>query len=119
MEVGFDMEDSIFITIKKMLGIGEDIDAFDTDILVHINSSLTTLHQIGVGPPNGFTVIDETQTWSDFLSDDQLLNSVKTYLFLKLRLLFDPPTNSFLIDSINRELREIEWRLNITAEGGS
>lgn len=111
------MNESILTTIKKMLGIEENYEAFDTDIMVHINSVFMTLHQLGVGPRKGFSISGTRETWGNFISRDKnLLNGVKTYIYLKVRLLFDPPTNSFTIEAINRQITELEWRLNHQAE---
>lgn len=110
------MNESILTTIKKMLGIEEDYEAFDTDIMVHINSVFMTLHQLGVGPRKGFSISGDRETWGRFVRNKMILNGVKTYIYLKVRLLFDPPTNSFTIDAINRQIAELEWRLNHQVE---
>ena len=109
--------ESILTSIKKMLGITEEYTHFDADLIIHINSVFVTLRQLGVGPKEGFRIEDETSLWSDFISEDDMrFESVKTYIYLKVRLLFDPPLNSALIESINRISNELEWRLNIEAE---
>ena len=110
------MDESILTSIKKLLGITEDYEDFDQDIIMHINSVMMVLNQIGVGPTNCFSIKDKTSTWSDFLSDETNLESVKTYIYLKVRLLFDPPSNSQVLESINRIANEFEWRLNVAAE---
>jgi hypothetical protein len=114
------MSDSILDSTKKALGIESDYTAFDVDILMHINSVFSTLHQLGVGPGEGFVVEDAATQWSTFIGDDDRLNSVKTYMYLKVRLLFDPPGTSYLIDSLRKQAEELEWRLNVvrdTVEG--
>lgn len=108
--------ESILNSIKKMLGITEDYDAFDEVIITHINSVLMNLTQLGVGPDEGFSIVDETDTWYDFIKEDPRLESIKSYIYLKVRLLFDPPISSALIDSMNRQISELEWRINVAAE---
>lgn len=109
--------ESILTSIKKMLGITEEYTHFDADLIMHINSVFVTLRQLGVGPEEGFRIEDKTSYWSDFIpEDDMRFESVKTYIYLKVRLLFDPPLNSAVIESINRISNELEWRLNVEAE---
>lgn len=107
---------SILNDTKKNLGIAEDYTAFDIDVLMHINSALATLNQIGIGPAEGFEVMDATATWVDFFGADPRLNSVKTYVYLKTRLGFDPPATSFHIAALERQIEQIEWRLNVARE---
>lgn len=108
--------DSILTSIKKLLGITEDYEHFDQDIIMHINSVFMILTQMGVGPADGFHIEDDSATWSDFTSDLKVLESVKSYIYLKVRLLFDPPTSSSVLDSMNRMISELEWRLNVAGE---
>ena len=108
--------DSILTSIKKMLGIAEDYEHFDPDIIMHINSVFMILAQLGVGPKEGFAIEDNTSVWSDFIPETLMLESVKTYIYLRVRLLFDPPLSSSVIESINRSIGELEWRMNIAAE---
>lgn len=110
------MEQSILKSTKKTLGIGDDDPSFDLDIITHINSAFSTLHDMGVGPEEGFAIEDEDPEWGEFLDDTIKLSKVKTVVFLRTRLLFDPPTSSFLLDSIQRQLQEAEWRLNVNRE---
>lgn len=110
------MSDSILTSTKKVLGIEEAYEVFDVDILMHINSVFSTLDQLGIGPDAGFVVTDKNATWSSFLENDSRLNSVKTYVFLRVRLLFDPPGTSYLIESLRRQAEELEWRLNVYRE---
>ena len=111
--------ESILISIKKLLQISEDDTAFDTDIIMHINSVFMILWQLGVGPSKGFFIEDETAEWSDFIEDGLNLELVKSYVYLKVKLLFDPPTSSFVMESMNRQIAEFEWRLNVEAEHGN
>lgn len=107
---------SILTSIKKMLGVDEEYDCFDTDIILHINSVLMILTQLGVGPSEGFIITDKTATWEDFLKDTKKLESVKSYVYLKVKLLFDPPLSSAVMDATNSLIRELEWRLNVAGE---
>lgn len=109
--------DSILISIKKMLGISKEYDAFDAVLIMHINTVFMNLSQLGVGPNEGFSIIDEADKWSDFISEDPRLESIKSYVYLKVKLLFDPPMNSSVMDSMTLQIKELEWRLNVTAEG--
>lgn len=111
--------ESILISIKKMLGISEDYDAFDSVIVMYINSVFSTLTQLGIGSSEGFSVLDEAETWSDFIGDDATLEAVKSYTYLRVRLLFDPPLNSTVIESMNRQIKELEWRLNALVDNSS
>jgi hypothetical protein len=104
------MMESILLSIKKLLGILPDYTNFDDDIIIHINTAFAILNQLGVGPKNGFMIVDENSSWGEYTTENNL-NMVKTYIYLKVRLLFDPPTSSALIESINRTLSEIEWRI--------
>jgi hypothetical protein len=110
------MSDSILTSTKKVLNIDESYTAFDEDIKLHINSVFVTLVQLGLGPTNGFMIEDADAVWTDFIGADLNLNSVKTYVYLRVRLLFDPPTTSYLIDAFNKQIVELEWRLNIHRE---
>lgn len=110
------MSDSILTSTKKVLGIDEAYTAFDPDILMHVNSVFSTLNQLGIGPVEGFEVVDSSASWSDFLGGDPRLNSVKTYVYLRVRLVFDPPGTSFLVDSMNKQIQQMEWRLNVQRE---
>lgn len=110
---------SILLTVKKMLGISEEYTAFDIDLIVNINSVFLTLNQLGVGPEEPYQIEGSEETWDDFLLDQRKkFPGLQTYVYLKTRLLFDPPTNSFLVDAMQKQCDEFEWRLNIQAEGG-
>lgn len=106
------MDGSILEGIKKLLGIPEDYAVFDFDVITHINSAFSTLAQLGIGPTGGFSIEDETSLWSDFIADDKQYNAVKTYVALRVRQLFDPPSTSYLISAFNDQIKELEWRLN-------
>lgn len=108
--------DSILTSIKKLLGIAEDYDHFDQDLIIHINSVLSVLTQLGVGPSEGFSIEDENATWDDFIPEDKRLSSIRSYVYMKVKLLFDPPLSSSVMESMNRMISEFEWRLNVAAE---
>ena len=109
--------ESILTSIKKLLGIAEENTDFDTDIVIHINSVFTTLTQLGVGPAEGFYIEDESPMWENFIDDPNKLQAVKTYMYLKVRLLFDPSSlGSSTLAAYERQIQELEWRLNVIAE---
>lgn len=108
--------ESILTSIKKMLGIAEDYTHFDTDLMIHINSVLSILAQLGVGSSKGFLIENKFATWADFIPEGFNLELVKSYVYLKVKLLFDPPTSSAVIESTNRLLSELEWRINVEVE---
>lgn len=110
------MNGSILSSVKKMLGLPEEYDAFDLDIIIHINSVFTILAQIGVGSANGFMIEDKTAIWSDFIQDMSLYQLVKSYMVLKVRLLFDPPMSSAVLECCKTQANEYEWRLKTMAE---
>lgn len=109
------MEDSILKSVKKVLGLHEDYDAFDIDVIMHINTAFFTLNQLGVGPEGGFEISDHTKKWSDFLGSDRDLNAVQSYVFVRVRLLFDRPETSYGIQALERQANELEWRLEVQA----
>lgn len=110
--------ESILDSIKKLLGFDPQYTAFDLDVIVHINSALATLNQLGVGPVEGFIVTDRTNTWSSFVSELMQRSLVKNYVYIKTRLIFDPPSTSFTISALDGLAKEIEWRLcSLAAEG--
>lgn len=110
------METSILTSIKKMLGVAEDYTEFDEDIITHINSVFLNLTQLGVGPEEGFMIEDDTAVWEDFIDDSIQLQAVKTYMYLKVKLLFDPPLSSSVTESFTRMIAELEWRLNVAVD---
>jgi hypothetical protein len=111
------METSILTSTKKVLGLSESYTAFDLDILIHINSVFSILSQLGVGPAGGFSIEDESAEWEDYIdTDTELYNMVKTYVYLKVRLLFDPPATSFAIGAFENQAKEYEWRISALRE---
>lgn len=107
--------ESILISIKKMLGITSEYQHFDPELIIYINSVFTTLAQLGVGSTTPFKITSSKETWNEFLPDGDL-ESVKTYVYLKVRLIFDPPTSSYVQQAYQDQIRELEWRMNVTAE---
>lgn len=107
--------DSILTSIKKLLGIQETYTNFDEDIIIHINTAFATLNQLGVGPVEGFMIEDSSEVWTDYITECNL-TMVKSYIFLKVKLLFDPPTNTPLLESIKANINEMEWRLNVIGD---
>lgn len=107
--------ESILTSIKKLLGITEEYTHFDADIIMHINSVFMVLQQLGVGPANGFFIEDDFTTWNDYLGDPTKLQLVKSYMYLKVRMLFDPPTGA-VMNSMKEQINEFEWRLTIAAD---
>lgn len=110
------MESSILLSTKKILGLDPSYDAFDLDVLTHINTAFAILQQLGIGPEDGFMIEDSTTQWDEYTEDELFLNMVKTYVYLKTSVLFDPPTTGFLIDAKNKQVAELEWRLSISRE---
>ena len=108
--------ESILTSIKKMLGINEEYEHFDADIIIHINSVFSILTQLGVGPTDGFTISDKTATWSQFVGDNNTIELVKTYTYLKVKLIFDPPLSSAVLESMKQMISELEWRLNVSVD---
>ena len=108
--------ESILTSIKKLLGITEDYTQFDQDIIMHINSVFNILTQIGVGPSTGFSISDKETKWTDYISDLSLIEMVKSYIYLKVRILFDPPTTGILMDAMQKQISELEWRLSVQVD---
>lgn len=108
--------ESILTSIKKLLGITAEYTHFDEDLVMHINTVFMILTQLGVGPSEGFIIEDDSAYWSDFIEDPSKFQAVKTYVYLKVKLLFDPPLSSAVIESTNRMISELEYRLNTEAE---
>lgn len=107
------MEESILKTIKQLIGCPDGFEQFDLDLTIHINSAFATLTQLGVGPKEGYRITGPDNVWSEFEEDAQKSNLIKDYVYIKTRLLFDPPTSSALMDSLKEQLKEMEWRLYI------
>ena len=111
--------DSILTSIKKLLGIQEEYDCFDTDIIIHINSVFAILTQIGLGPEGGFVILDKTAVWTDFLpQNDPRFAMVVSLVGLRVKLLFDPSASSVVVDSMNKQIAELEWRIKVACETG-
>lgn len=115
------MENSILFSTKKMLGLAEDYTAFDHDITVHINSVFGDLDQIGIGPVGGYAIDDQgDETWDDYVTTGVpalMLNGVRTYVFLRVKALFDPPQPGYLMEATQKQIEKAEWRLNVAREG--
>lgn len=121
------MADSILDSVKKVLGLDASYDPFDPDIIMHINTVFATLNQIGIGPNLGFAIDDNSATWDAFLGAadpttgvvtvDPRLNSIKTYVYLRVRILFDPPQTQYLMSAMKEQIQELEWRLSVNREG--
>lgn len=109
------MNESILNSVKKLIGLDSAYDAFNTDIIIHINSVLMLLNQLGVGE-KGFSITGDTETWADFLGSDSDLHMAKSYVAMKTRLVFDPPTNSTVMESLKQSIAEMEWRLNVQVD---
>lgn len=107
--------DSILNSVKKLLGITEEYEHFDQDIIMHINSVFMILNQLGVGPEECYKIENNSNTWDEFISDNSNIEAVKTYIYLKVRLMFDPPQSSIVAEAIKSNISELEWRLNVTS----
>lgn len=111
------MHDSILQSVKKALGVPVDDDGFDQELIIYINSALSALSQIGVGPLGGVLITSDEDTWASVIEGSFELEMAKSYVILKVRLLFDPPSSSFVLEAINKQIAEFEWRLNVQVEG--
>ena len=116
------MFESILISIRKQVGLNEDCDDFDADLIMHINSAFMTLKQLGVGPDEGYAIQDTSENWDDFINTDEnpelktLLSAVKTFIYIKVKLIFDPPQSASVLEHMRQSLTEAEWRINLEAE---
>lgn len=110
------MIESVLLSVKHQLGINEDDTSFDVDLINCINMALNTLTQIGLQPEEGVRITDVEDTWDSILEDDPMLETIKTYIFMKVKLAFDPPQSGGLIDVYKSQIAEMEWRLGITFE---
>ena len=109
--------ESILTSVKKLIGISAECTDFDMDVIIHINSTFSALTQLGVGPSEGFSISDDTAIWNDFIpTEDKRFAMVKTYVYMKAKLVFDPPTNSSVLKALEESIDEYEWRLNVAAE---
>lgn len=110
------VEDSILDLTKKALGLDAEYDVYDMDITMFINDAFSTLHQIGLGKSDGFSITDSSQTWTEFLGGRKDLDMAKTYVYMKVRMLFDPPPTSYLVTAYEKMIKETEWRINVAVE---
>ena len=116
------MIESILISIRKQIGLDENCKDFDADLIIHINSAFMNLKQIGVGPDEGYSIQDTSEVWEDYIDTDAnpelktLLSAIKTFIYLKVRLAFDPPQGGAVLEHMNKMLAETEWRINVEAE---
>ena len=108
--------ENILSSIKNLIGVSEDDYSFDQEIKIHINSVFSILNQLGAGPVNGYSICDSSAKWSDYLNGNDNLNTIISYMHLKVKTLFDPPTNSSVMESYNKTISELEWRINIESE---
>lgn len=113
------MTDSILNSTKNTLGMTDEYTVYDGQIIMHINSVFATLHQLGVGPDPSYAITDASETWENFIGIIENINSVKTYMYLKVRMMFDPPPTSFAIAAFEKQIEELEFRLNLVREGTS
>lgn len=109
---------SILTSMKKLLNIAECDDSFDPDLIIHINSTFDLLHQLGVGPDNGFIITSDLETWEDYekSSEFKVPHYARDYMYARLRLIFDPPANSFTVESLKELIKEYEWRLTVDVD---
>lgn len=110
--------DSILDTIKKLLDISLDDDSFDNDIIIHINSAIDTLRQLGVGPKIGFRITDKSSNWNDYIEEESFRPNIIDYIYVSVKLIFDPPLSSFVLESLSRKKDELEFRLLTDYEAG-
>ena len=110
------MSDSILTSTKKVLGLDDSYTVFDVDVITFINAAFGTLNQLGIGPEEGFFITDKTSVWESFLGTDPRLNAVKQYVYLKVKLLYDPPDTAYLVTAYEKQIAEHEWRLNVYRE---
>lgn len=109
--------DSILASVRKLIGgIANDKSPFDDDLIIHINSVFTIVNQLGVGPKEPFAIVDDSETWLDFFGDTKIINLVKSYVYLKTKLIFDPPTTGVLHEAMERQIQEFEWRLAVAGD---
>lgn len=107
---------SILTSTKKVLNLADDYEAFDQDVILHINTVFSRLNQLGVGPADGFAIEDKDADWDAFLEGDPRLNDIKTYVYLRVRMLFDPPTTGYHVAAMQEQIKELEWLINVRRE---
>lgn len=108
--------ESILTSVKKYIGIAEEYEHFDPDVIMHINTAFAVLWQLGVGPSSAFRITDKTKKWADFTQDEEELAMAQSYVFERVKLKFDPPSSSALLQALKESVTESEWRLNVAAE---
>ena len=108
--------ESILTSVKKLLGIAEEYEQFDADLIMHINTVFMILTQLGVGPAQGFIIEDKSTDWTEFIEDPVQLQALKSYMYLRVKVIFDPPLSSSVLESMNRMIAEFEWRLRLGAD---
>lgn len=113
------MADSVLDSVKTALGLPLGDTSFDAELTLHINSVFSDLNQLGVGPLEGFSIGDKTSTWDEFIGTDTRMNNVKTYMYLRVKMLFDPPITSFALDAMDKQIQKLEWRINVAIEDTS
>ena len=109
-------KESILDSVKLALGIITEYSHFDDQLIMDINSVFSTLWQLGVGPDDGFQIQDDLEVWSEFIDNNKLLNLCKTFMFMSVKLMFDPPSNSFALTSMKEQIKEQEWRINVMVD---
>lgn len=109
-------QDSILLSIKKLLGISKECIDFDTDIIIHINTTLMNLDQLGIEISKSFSVKDNKQTWSEIITEQERIDSIITYVYLKVKLVFDPPLSSAVMEANKQSINELEWRLTVQVD---
>lgn len=109
-------QDSILLSIKKLLGISKECTDFDTDIIIHINTTLMNLDQLGIEISKSFSVKDNKQTWSEIITEQERIDSIITYVYLKVKLVFDPPLSSAVMEANKQSINELEWRLTVQVD---
>lgn len=110
-------KESILTSMKKLLGIVPEYDVFDDQILLYVNSAFSTLHQLGIGPEEGFEIVDDSTTWDDLITEPRF-NFIKAYIGMKVHVMFDPPSSSFALDALSKQIQEYEWRIIAEKENG-
>ena len=108
--------DSILLSIKKLIGLAEDYTQFDTDLIIHINTAFAVLHQLGVGPKKPYTISGTEETWDEFVTDQINAENVRSYVYMKVKMLFDPPSTATMHEAFERQIQEMEWRLNVAVD---
>lgn len=109
---------SILETTKRMLGIPSTYTHFDDELIIHINTAISILTQLGVGPSDGFSITSSTETWSDFVSDESKIKMIENYIFARVRLSFDPPASAAAIEALNKQMEMYEFRINLQVDRG-